>query len=79
MLAFVGRLKGRRPLEMPEIVSELVVVMVIPFGMAISSSRGVVLSARWMVQPESAASGVGVGSPFLSSSLEAREEKRFDV
>ena len=61
MLAFVGRLKGRRRLEKPEIVSEIAVVMVIPFGMAILSRRGVVLSARWIVQPESAASGVGVG------------------
>ena len=36
-----------------------------------------VLSARWMVQPESAARGVEVGSLSLSSSV--REEKRFDV
>ena len=78
MLAFLGRLlKGSCPLEMPEIVSELPVVMVIPFRVAISSSRGVVLSARWMVQPESAARGVEVGSLSLSSSV--REEKRFDV
>ena len=76
MLAFFGRLNGSCPLEMPEIVSELAVVMVIPFGVETSSIRGVVLSAKWMVQPESAASGVGVGS---SSSSSVREEKRFDV
>ena len=40
----------------------------IPFGVETSSMRGVVLSARWMVQPESAASGVGVGSSSSSSS-----------
>ena len=77
MLAFFGRLNGSCPLEMPEIVSELAVVMVIPFGVETSSIRGVVLSAKWMVQPESAASGVGVGSSSSSSSV--REEKRFDV
>ena len=76
MLAFFGRLNGSCPLEMPEIVSELAVVMVIPFGVETSSIRGVVLSAKWMVHPESAASGVGVGS---SSSSSVREEKRFDV
>jgi len=49
MLAFLGRLlKGSCPLEMPEIVSELavVIVIVIPFGVETSSMRGVVLSAK---------------------------------
>jgi len=47
MLAFFGRLlKGSCPLEMPEIVSELAVVMVILFGVETSSMRGVVLSAK---------------------------------
>ena len=32
-----------------------------------------------MVQPESAARGVGVGSLSSSSSSSVREEKRFDV
>ena len=53
------------PFEISEILSELAVVIWIPFGVATSSIRGVVLSARWMVHLESAASGMGAGSSLL--------------
>ena len=66
MLAFFGRLKGSWPFEIPEILSELAVVIWILFGVATLSIRGVVLSARYMVQSESAVSGVGVGSSSSS-------------
>ena len=66
MLTFFGRLKGSCSLEMPEILSEVAVVIWIPLGIETSSMRGLVLSTRWMVQSESAARGVGVGSSLSS-------------
>ena len=69
MLASFGKLKGSCPIDIPEILSEPAVVILIPSGMVTLSIRGVVLSARWIVQPESEASGVGAGSPLLSLSL----------
>ena len=46
---------GRNPLDAPRMMALFATVIAMPLGVVASSSSGVVLSARWMVQPVSAA------------------------
>ena len=65
-MALPGRGKGRCPLEVAVIEWRLAEVIVMPFGVGCSWRRGVLGSARLIVQPVSAAMvglvlGIGLG------------------
>ena len=65
-MALLGSGKGRCPLEVAVIECRLAEVIEMPFGVGCSWSRGVLGSARLIVQPVSAAMvglvlGIGLG------------------